>query len=80
MLSTRDLVFKKKPAKKLTEKYMGPYEIRKIVSRNTVKLKLLASIRIHLVVNVSRIVRYREPVKGQRVEELKPVEFNEVKE
>jgi len=80
MLSTRDLVFKKKPAKKLTEKYMGPYEIRKIVSRNTVKLKLLASIRIHLVVNVSRIVRYREPVKGQRVEELKPVEFNEVEE
>ena len=35
--------------------------------------------RIHLVVNVSRIVRYRKPVKEQRVEELKSVEVDEVK-
>jgi len=33
--------------------------------------------RIYLVVNISRIVRYREPVKEQRVEESKPVEIKE---
>jgi len=37
--------------------------VEKIVSKNTVKLKLLASIRVYLVVNISRIVGYREPVK-----------------
>ena len=50
--------------KKLIERYVGPYEIKKVVSKNTVKLKLPVSIRIHPVVNVSRVVRYRELVKG----------------
>ena len=35
------------------------------------KLRLLVSIRIHLVVNISKIVRYIELVKRQRVEKLK---------
>jgi len=43
-----------------------------------VKLKLPGSMRIYPVVNVSRVVRYRELVKGQRVEELKPVEVEGV--
>ena len=34
--------------------------------------------RIHLVVNMSRVVRYRELKKGQKVEELKPVEVDGV--
>ena len=50
------------------------------MSKNTVKLKLLASTRIHPVINVSRVVRYIEPVNKQRVEEPKPVEVNEVEE
>ena len=44
---------------------------------NTVKLRPPVSMRIYLVVNISRIVRYREPVKEQRVEESKPVEIKE---
>ena len=36
--------------------------------------------RIHLVVNVSQIVRYKEQVKGQRKEEGKPVEIERVEE
>jgi len=36
--------------------------------------------RIHLVVNVSWIVRYKEQVKGQRKKEEKPVEVKEVEE
>ena len=63
MLSTKDLVFKERPAKKLMERFVGPYKIEKVVSRNVIKLKLLSLMRIHPVVNISRIVRYRELVK-----------------
>ena len=36
--------------------------------------------RVHPVVNVSQIVRYKEQVKGQKNEEEKPVEEEGVKE
>ena len=38
LLSTKDLVFKERPTKKLTERYMGPYVIEEVVSSNVVKL------------------------------------------
>ena len=79
-MSTKDLVFKERPTKKLTERYVGPYAIEKVVSSNAVKLRLPSSMRIHLVVNVSRIVRYKEQMKGQRKEEGKLVKVEEVKE
>ena len=53
MLSTKDLVFKKRPVKKLVDQYVGPYIIDKVVSINAVKLQLPTSMRIHLVVNIS---------------------------
>ena len=53
MLSTKDLVFKKRPVKKLVDQYVGPYIIDKVVSINVVKLQLPTSMRIHLVVNIS---------------------------
>ena len=56
MLSTKDLVFKERPAKKLMDHYIGPYIIDKVVSTNAVKLRLPVSIRIHPVVNISQIV------------------------
>jgi len=80
LLSTKDLVFKERPSKKLTERYVGPYAIEEVVSSNTVKLRLPSSMRIHPVVNVSRIVRSKEQVKGQRKEEGKPVEVEGVEE
>jgi len=64
LLSTKDLVFKERPVRKLTERYVGPYEIEEVVSPNAVKLQLPTSMRIHLVVNVSRIVQYKEQVRG----------------
>ena len=48
----------KKAMKKLTEKVIGPYVVKKIVLENAVELELLASLRIYLVVNVRRIVKY----------------------
>ena len=38
LLSTKDLVFKERPTKKLTERYMGSYVIEEVVSLNAVKL------------------------------------------
>ena len=42
-----------------------------MVSTNAVKLQLLTLMRIHLVINVSQIVQYREQVEGQKKEEAK---------
>ena len=78
LLSTKDLVFKERLSKKLIERYVGPYAIEEIVSSNAVKLQLPSSMRIHLVVNVSWIVRYKEQVKGQKKEEGKPVKVEGV--
>jgi len=36
--------------------------------------------RIHLVVNVSWIVQYKEQVEGQKKEEVKPIEIKGVEE
>ena len=59
-MSTKDLVFKERPTKKLMERYVGPYAIEEVISSNAVKLRLPNSMRIHPVVNVSRIVKYKE--------------------
>ena len=80
LLSTKDLVFKERPARKLTERYIGPYTIKEVMSLNTVKLRLPSSMRIHPVVNVSWIVRYKEQVRGQKKEEGKPVKVEGVEE
>ena len=79
-MSTKNLVFKERPTKKLMETYMGLYAIEEIVSLNVVKLQLSSSMRIHSVVNISQIVRYKEQVKGQKKEEGKPVEVEGVEE
>ena len=80
LLSTKDLVFKERPSKKLMERYIEPYAIEEVVSSNVVKLRLPSSMRIHPVVNVSWIVRYKEQMKGQKKEEVKPVEVEGVEE
>ena len=56
LLSTKDLVFKERPARKLMEQYVGLYIIKEVVSSNVVKLRLPSSVRIHPVVNVSQVV------------------------
>ena len=80
LLSTKDLVFKERPVRKLTERYVGPYVIEEVVSLNAVKLQLLTLMRIHLVVNVSWIVQYKKQVRGQKKEEGKPIEVERAEE
>ena len=68
LISTKDFSkeLMKRATKKLTEKFIGPYVVRKIVSENAVELKLLVSLRVYPVVNVRRLVKYREQVEGQK--------------
>ena len=63
MLSTKDLVFNRQPARKFVDQYMSPHIIEGVVSTNTVKLKLPTIMRIHLVVNMSQVVKYRKLVR-----------------
>jgi len=75
MLSTKNLKYQMvgKRMEKLTERFVGLYKIKKIVSLNIVELELPNTVKIHLVVNVSRIQKYVEQVEGQRKEQLAPV-------
>jgi len=64
MLSIKDLVFKEWLAKKLAERHVGLYTIKEIILANAIKLKLQESMRIHPVVNIGRIVKYRKPAES----------------
>ena len=45
---------------------MGPYKVKGIVSSNAIELELPNSIKIHPVVNVSRVQLYKSQIKGQK--------------
>jgi len=70
----------KRATKKLMEKYIGSYVVKKIVSENAVELELLVSLRIHPVVNVRRIVKYQEQVEGKKKILLPSIEVASKKE
>jgi len=75
MLSTKDLKYQivGKRTEKLTEKFVGPYKIKKVISLNAVELELPSIVKIHPVVNVSRVQKYIGQVEGQRKEQPAPV-------
>jgi len=57
----------------LTKRFVGPYKIKGIISSNAIELDLPKSIKIHPVVNVSRVRLYTSQVKGQKKVPPKPV-------
>ena len=75
MLSTKDLKYQMvgRRTEKLTERFVGPFKVKKIVSINAIELELPSTVRIHPVVNVSRIQQYIGQVEGQRKEQPAPV-------
>jgi len=75
MLSTKDLKYQmvRRRTEKLMERFVGPYRIKKIVSPNAVELELPSTVKIHSVVNVSKIQRYVGQVEGQRKGQPGPV-------
>ena len=66
LLSTKDLKWqmKEKRSEKLTKHFVGPYKVKEIISSNAIELELPKSIRIHPVVNVSRVQLYKPQVEG----------------
>ena len=58
---------------KLMERFVGPYKVKGIVSSNAIELELPKSIKIHPVVNVSRVRLYKPQVEGQKKTPPKPV-------
>jgi len=75
MLSTKDLKYQivGRRTERLTERFVGSYKVKKTISANVVELELPNMIKIHPVVNISRICRYIEQVEGQRKEQPAPV-------
>jgi len=82
LLSTKDLKWqmKGKRSEKLTKRFMGPYKVKRIVSSNAIELELPKSIKIHPVVNVSRVQLYKSQVEGQKKIPPKPVIIEEEEE
>jgi len=82
MLSTKDLKYQMvgRRTEKLTERFMGPYKIKKIVLSNAVELELPSIVKIHPVVNVSRIQRYIRQIERQKREQPAPVIIEEEEE
>ena len=82
LISTKDFLMElmKRVTKKLTEKYIGLYMVKKIISENVVELELLVLLRIYPVVNVRRIVKYQEQVEGQKKILLSSIEIAGKKE
>ena len=65
---------------KLSERWLGPYSITKLVGTNAVELHLPRSMRIHPVINISRVKPYRECLPGQPVTAPGPSNVTEDRE
>ena len=57
LLSTKDLKYQiaGRCTEKFTERFVGPYKVKAIISSNAIKLELPSTIKIHPVVNVSQV-------------------------
>ena len=75
-LSTDNLHMLNRASKKLTEKWIGPYEVTQ-VTPNAVELKLPKTLRIHPVVNVSHVKSYLGPLPGQPMSRPGPIQVFE---
>jgi len=53
-------------SKKLTEHFVDPYKVKGIVFSNAIELELPKSIKIHPVVNISRVQLYKPQIEGQK--------------
>jgi len=70
LLSTKDLKYQiiGRHTEKFTERFVRSYKVKAIISSNAIELDLSSTIKIHLVVNVSWVWRYKSQVQGQRKE------------
>ena len=67
-------------SKKLTERWLGPYDITKHIRDNAIELQLLRSMKIHPVVNISWVKPYKEHLEGQPTFKPSPLQVTEDRE
>ena len=58
---------------KLTEQFVGLYQVKGIILTNIIELDLLSTVKIHPVVNISRVHKYKDQVEDQKKEQPAPV-------
>lgn len=63
------------PKRKLELKYLGPFEIEQVISSVVYKLKLLHTLKIHLVFHVSLLKRYQVLINDFTCSTLPPSEI-----
>ena len=82
LISRKDFLMEwmKRLMRKLMEKYIRLFVVKRIISENAVELEFPAEIRVHPVVNVRRIVKYQEQVEGQKKILPPPIEVASEKE
>ena len=75
LFSTKDLKYQmvRRRTEKLMERFVEPYRIKSIVSTNAIELELPSIVKIHPVVNVSRVRRYMGQIEEQRKKTPQPV-------
>jgi len=75
LLSTKELKWhmKGRRSEKLTERFVGLYKVKNIISVNAVELQLPSTVHIYPVVNVSKLQLYKVQVKGQKATKPAPV-------
>ena len=66
LLSTEHLrlIGERRRTRKLTERYVGPYRVKRVVNANAYELELPASLKIHPVINISHLKEYRDGVQA----------------
>jgi hypothetical protein len=66
LLSTEHLklIGERRRTRKLTERFVGPYRVKRVVNANAYELDLPASLKIHPVVNISQLKEYRDGVQA----------------
>jgi len=79
LLSTKDLKWQivERRSEKLTEQFVGPYKVKRIILTNAIELELPSSIKIHPVVNISQVQLYRPQIERQKKTLPKPVTIKE---
>ena len=79
LLSMKDLKWQMKGrrSEKLTEHFVDPYKVKGIVSSNAIELELPKSIKIHPIVNISKVQLYKPQVEGQKKIPPKPLIIKE---
>jgi hypothetical protein len=75
-LSAKHLTLDKCPSRKLTERWIGPYQVIS-VHTNSVGLLFSKSVKARHMVNVSRVKPYIEPLPGQPIVHPGPMSVND---